>query len=120
MLCPFVRKRISFDIPMPIFPKRFKSTNKGWEWCEKHALAWKDDRRYTIFNIFILWLGLYGAIMYAAMSHTRIHMALMQFFIIPFLWFYKADSSIVRVGAKITAITMLLFGIINLLTTYHD
>ena len=29
MLCPFVRKRISFDIPIGIFPKRFKSTNRG-------------------------------------------------------------------------------------------
>lgn len=119
-VCPFVRKGLHFDIPMTIFPKYFRNTNRAWNWVQQHASGWKDRRRYTIFNFLIAWLGIYGQVLYVIFSNTKMHVATTQLLVAPFLAFYPTTNIIATITAKVIAAIVFLFGIINFLVFLHE
>ena len=78
MLCPFVRKRLHFNINVKIFPRHFRTTERAWNWCSKWASGWKPKPRYTIFNPLIGWLGVYGQVLYTIATDTKLHLSITQ------------------------------------------
>lgn len=121
MICPFIRKGLSFDMHKNIFPTHFKNTNKAWNWVKQHAKNWRHDRKYTIFNPLILYLGTWGQIFYVVFSEARLHLASTQLLLSPLLMFaVQSQNIIATIAIKTVAAIVGILGIINLTLLLHD
>ena len=127
MLCPWVRKRLHFQLKNPTnpratipFPRHFKTTARAWNWCKNQATGWNIPTRYTIFNPLIRILGFHGASIYAFFQESKLHLALTQFIIAILTFLYPASTIITAIALKTTAAFMLIFGVVNLLILTHD
>ena len=48
--CPFLKKGLRYQYTPGLFPKKFRTAERAWNWVEKYAYAWNPKRKYTIFN----------------------------------------------------------------------
>ena len=48
--CPFLRKGLKYQYTPGLFPTKFRTAERAWNWVEKHAYAWNSKRKYTMFN----------------------------------------------------------------------
>lgn len=48
--CPFLKKGLKFQYTPGLFPTKFRTAERAWNWVQKYAYAWNPKRKYTIFN----------------------------------------------------------------------
>ena len=129
MLCPWVRKRLHFDLSLSDpkhpkktipFPRQFRNTERALNWCMRWVDGWKVKPRYTIFNPLIKLLGLHGQAMYVFCQESKLHLAFTQFVIAILAFFYPTSNIAASIAIKATAVLLCLFGILNLIICVHD
>lgn len=55
--CSSVKMGLFFSCIRGEIPKKFRTAERAWKWMEKHAIRFKDTRKYTIFNPILKWIA---------------------------------------------------------------
>jgi len=111
MLCPFVRKRLYFDLPPP---EGFKSPERAENWIAKHAVSWVEKTTYTPLNFLTKYI-VSDAPSKIALFHIRLQLTLLYLLVSLFVFSYQPldPSPVLHFGIKGLAGVFLILGIVN-------
>lgn len=70
--CPLLKKGLKYQYMPGLFPTKFRTADRAWNWIEKYAYAWNPKRKYTIFNGLLPILA-YLPRFYSLFSELRFH-----------------------------------------------